>query len=298
MEEWCEPLLRCCEGLYILEEETKNIVLASPYITEGLDRPCVGRPCWEAFLGRDGPCPFCPALDPEDGVYVWDYFDPRGRRWMKVKQLVFRRDGVLYRAGNINMIDEVMRLNYETVQEIAMLQSVLHQSRNDMTSLQREALCDTLTGLLNRNCYQLDLEREYADVPGLGVLYFDINNLKETNDRYRHPAGDALLRRVADVMRLVSSQFGNAKCYRIGGDEFVMLLTHCTMEALARSAKLFEDYMEQYNRDQPHPCSVAVGRAFSEGRCDPEMLVSQADNDMYRCKQEMKRRGTREEETL
>ncbi len=288
IDEWCEALLRCAEGMYILEEESKRIVWASPYLTDGIKAPCVGLPCWKAFLGRETVCPFCPKLSEQDGVYVWDYFEPKSRHWMKVKHLVFCRDGVLYRAGNINMIDDVMGLNYETVQEISMLQTVLAKNRGEMNSLTKEAIYDTLTGLFNRNCFQMDLTREYANVSGLGILYFDLNNLKLINDKYCHTAGDALLRRMADVLRLVCGQAENAKCYRIGGDEFVLLLIQSTEEALKRCEELFAEYMDDYNRGQTHQCSVAIGRAFSEGICDPELLVSQADNDMYRCKQEMK----------
>lgn len=286
--EWCEELLRCAEGLYVLKEESKKIVWANSYFTDRLKEPCVGEPCWKGLLGRKTPCPSCPKLSEQDGVYVWDYYEPHSKRWMKVKHLVFRRDGILYRAGNINMLDDVMRLNYETVQEISMLQTVLAKNRYEMASLTKEAIYDTLTGLFNRNCFQMDLEREYAEVSGLGILYFDLNNLKLINDKYRHKAGDALLRRMADVLRLVCGQAENAKCYRIGGDEFVLLLFQSSEEALKRCAELFAVYMDDYNQGQTHLCSVAVGRAFSEGPRDPELLVSQADNDMYRCKQKMK----------
>lgn len=286
--EWCEPLLSCCEGLYILEEKTKKIIWANSFIAKGIKDFCLGEPCWKVFLHRDGPCSFCPTLTMEDGVYVWDYYAPIEKRWLKVKQLVFNWDGVLYRAGNINMIDEVMHLNYETVQEISMLQSLLTQNNRAMMDIRKGALYDTLTGLLNRNCFQMDLEEEYAHSPGLGVLYLDINNLKEINDSCRHSAGDTLLRRTAHVMQMVSRQAQPSKCYRIGGDEFVMLFKNCTEEKLAGHASLFKTYLENCNRNQPHSCSVAIGMAFSEAACDPEQLVSQADKDMYVCKQQMK----------
>ncbi|MPN20785.1 Diguanylate cyclase DgcN [bioreactor metagenome] len=141
---------------------------------------------------------------------------------------------------------------------------------------------------MNRNGFQVDLEREYADVSGLGVLYFDLNNLKETNDKYGHAAGDALLRRIADVLRLICAQLKHAKCYRVGGDEFVLLLTQSTREALKYCAEMFGDCMDNHNQNETLPCSVAVGQAYSEGPCNPEMLVSQADHAMYRCKQMMK----------
>jgi diguanylate cyclase (GGDEF)-like protein len=286
--DWWEELLRCAEGMYILEEKSKKIVWANNYYTDGLKTSCLGEPCWKVFLRRETPCPFCPSLTEQDGVYTWDYFDPQSRHWMKVKHYVFRKNGTLYRAGNINMIDDVMRLNYETVQEISMLQTVLMKNRCEITSLTKEAIYDTLTGLFNRNCFQMDIKRDYVNVSGLGILYFDLNNLKLINDKFCHTAGDGLLRRMADVLRLVCVQTENAKCYRIGGDEFVLVLSQSTEEALAHCAELFNGYMDDYNRGAEHLCSVALGQAFCKGPCDFELLVSQADQDMYQCKQKMK----------
>jgi GGDEF domain-containing protein len=93
---------------------------------------------------------------------------------------------------------------------------------------------------------------------------------------------------MADVLRLVCIQTENAKCYRIGGDEFVLVLSQSTEEALAHCAELFNGYMDDYNRGAEHLCSVALGQAFCKGPCDFELLVSQADQDMYHCKQKMK----------
>lgn len=107
-----EELLRCAEGMYVMKEESKEIVWVNRFFTDALKAPCVGELCWKVLLRRETPCPFCPRLSEQDGVYVWDYYEPNSKRWMKVKHLVFRRDGVLYRAGNINMIDDVMHLNY------------------------------------------------------------------------------------------------------------------------------------------------------------------------------------------
>ncbi len=286
--EWCEELLRCAEGTFVLKEESKEIVWASLYFSDELKTFCAEVPCWKAFLRRETPCPFCPKLSERDGVYMWDYYNPGSKRWMKIKHLVFRKDGILYRAGNVNMIDDVMHLNYETIQEISMLQTVLAKNRGELASMTKEAIFDTLTGLFNRNCFQMDLEREYTQVSGLGILYFDLNNLKWINDNYRHMAGDAMLRRIAEVLRLVCGQVEHAKCYRIGGDEFTLVLSNSTEEVLEHCVELFVNYMDDYNRGSEHVCSVAIGRAFSEDPGDPELLLTQADNDMYRLKQKMK----------
>jgi len=206
-----------------------------------------------------------------------------------VKNLLFRREGVLYRAGNINMIDDMMRLNHETVQEISTLQTVLSKSQGEMAVLEKEAVYDTLTGLFNRNCFQMDLKQEYSNVAGLGVLYFDLNNLKETNDCCGHETGDELLCRQAKAMRHAARHFKSSRGYRIGGDEFVLLLEGCTQAELTRCEERFAACLDSYNQNEAYPCSVAMGSAYSEAACEkPELLISLADSDMYRVKRAMK----------
>lgn len=286
--EWCEPLTRCAEGLYVLEEESRQIVYLNDYLADAFGTDSIGQPCWRVFLERDKQCPFCPRLSEEDGVYTWDCFDSRGVHWVKVKQLVFSQNGVRYRAGNVNLLDDVMQLNLEAVQGIATIQAVVDANRSELVRLERAANFDTLTGLNNRNCLYLDLEHIYAGAKGLGVLYFDLNNLKETNDDCGHAVGDLLLRRVAEVLRRLMGHLKGSKAYRIGGDEFVLLASEIDELELANLITRFNEYIEAYNKSEIHPCIVAVGHAFSKEGCNPEILVSEADSDMHRKKQRMK----------
>jgi diguanylate cyclase (GGDEF)-like protein len=85
----------------------------------------------------------------------------------------------------------------------------------------READTDALTGLANRRKLLTDLdERLRAGAPTLVVL-FDLDGFKSYNDAFGHPAGDALLRRLALNLAEASERFGRA--YRMGGDEFCVL---------------------------------------------------------------------------
>ena len=85
----------------------------------------------------------------------------------------------------------------------------------------RDAETDALTGLANRRKLLLDLEeRLAAQVPTLLIL-FDLDGFKSYNDAFGHPAGDALLRRLAQKLDAACRQFGRS--YRMGGDEFCVL---------------------------------------------------------------------------
>ena len=289
--EWCEPLIECAEGLYIIEEDTYRLMWASDYTVKNIGTPYVGEPCWKMLFNREQPCTFCPKLTKEDGVYAWDNYDFQNTRWTNIKHLVFERDGVLYRAGNVNVIQDVMQLNYETVQEIAELQNILRKNKGEKLALEKEETSEAMTNLLNRNGFQLELEREYKVAQGLGMLYMDLNNLKEINDHYEHAMGDQILCTVAEAMRQCTKRLNHAKCYRMGGDEFVIVLTDCKESDLVECEERFSNFLNNYNQVAPIKCKVAVGRAFSKCACDPMVLMSVADHNMYRMKQRMKSGG-------
>ena len=295
--EFVQPLLLCAEGLYVIEEETRRIVWVNDYIQNGLNKTLIGSYCWQAFLKRDTPCPFCPVLQENNKVYPWEYFEPDAKRWMKVKHLLFESNGVLYRAGNINMMDDVMSLNYETVQEILALRNTLDKDKVTINALTQEAIFDSLTGLYNRNCFNNDIKTLYAHDKSLGVLFLDMNNLKQINDLYRHETGDELLCRLADALRAVAQNAKSAKCYRIGGDEFALIARNGTKTDLLGYKKTFMQILASYNKGKANVCSVAIGLAFSPKNCDLESLVSLADSDMYTEKIRMKAQEKKHDNT-
>jgi two-component system cell cycle response regulator len=94
-----------------------------------------------------------------------------------------------------------------------------------LQSSRREALTDALTGLGNRRHLMVDLERRCSE-EGLrdpfDLVLFDLDGFKLYNDRFGHPAGDALLVRLSDHFRNAIRPYGSA--YRMGGDEFCALI--------------------------------------------------------------------------
>ena len=95
--------------------------------------------------------------------------------------------------------------------------------------LHQLAMHDSLTGLYNRRFIEEHMAREFArsdrrDYP-LTLLTVDLNNFKEINDRHGHPAGDLVLREFAEHLKRACR--GSDLAGRIGGDEFMLLLTEC-----------------------------------------------------------------------
>jgi diguanylate cyclase (GGDEF)-like protein len=98
----------------------------------------------------------------------------------------------------------------------------------------REALTDGLSGLPNRRALMRDLDRVLADGAHAAIVFFDLDGFKQYNDSFGHSAGDALLRRLGQ--RLKESVDGAGTAYRLGGDEFCVVLEHPSQERIAAAA--------------------------------------------------------------
>jgi two-component system, cell cycle response regulator len=107
---------------------------------------------------------------------------------------------------------------------IARLGMSVHENK----ALLEQVRTDPLTGLGNRGGMQVDLEAEFASASASGedpvtLLLYDLNGFKRFNDTFGHPAGDKLLIRLGAQLRAAVGADGTA--YRIGGDEFCVLLS-------------------------------------------------------------------------
>lgn len=99
---------------------------------------------------------------------------------------------------------------------------------------------DTLTQLLNRQCYYADIERLKDQVTA--AVSVDMNDLKKINDTQGHDAGDKALKTVAAC--LAKNELRNKKIYRIGGDEFAIFYLNKTEDEVKKN-------IEQIGRNYP-----------------------------------------------
>lgn len=142
---------------------------------------------------------------------------------------------------------------------------------------------DSLTGLLNRNAYDSDVEQlRSADIGAVVCVYADMIGLHEMNNHLGHKQGNRMLCEFADAARAF---FGDDRLYRIGGDEFVIISSAHT-EAQTRKQL-------NYMRERLHTqgCEISVGVASSESTSDLPKIVEQAENEMRREKKEYYVRG-------
>lgn len=142
---------------------------------------------------------------------------------------------------------------------------------------------DSLTGLLNRNAYDSDVEQlRSADIGAVVCVYADMIGLREVNNHLGHKQGNRMLCEFADAARAF---FGDDRLYRIGGDEFVIISSAHT-EAQTRKQL-------NYMRERLHTqgCEISVGVASSESTSDLPKIIEQAENEMRREKKEYYVRG-------
>lgn len=142
---------------------------------------------------------------------------------------------------------------------------------------------DSLTGLLNRNAYDSDVEQlRSADIGAVVCVYADMIGLHEVNNHLGHKQGNRMLCEFADAARAF---FGDDRLYRIGGDEFVIISSAHTK---AQTRKQLN-----YMRERLHTqgCEISVGVASSESTSDLPKIIEQAENEMRREKKEYYVRG-------
>lgn len=156
-------------------------------------------------------------------------------------------------------------------------------AQQHLADLEALTLTDALTGLGNRRALERELARAMLRARrldhSLALLYLDVDELKTVNDRFGHSAGDETLRVVANVTRACSRE-GTDSGYRVGGDEFVLvvLTDHVGAEVLAGRIR------QGFATRSPYESTVSVGAIEWDGAMSAGELLSEADRLMYRSK--------------
>ena len=145
-----------------------------------------------------------------------------------------------------------------------------------------DALTDSLTGLPNRRAFVDDLARALetgGPVRRQTLGLYDLDGFKRYNDAYGHPAGDALLQRLSSELADVVA--GHGQAYRLGGDEFCLLLEADGSDAVLRAAA---GALEA--RGDGFDVTASYGRvALPEDAADSEEALHLADRRMYAAKE-------------
>ena len=190
---------------------------------------------------------------------------------------------------------------HSNILEIELLNSAFENMAIRLHERERELLFsanrDSLTGLRNASSYKgwvAEFDKEIENKTAkFGVVVFDLNQLKETNDTFGHDVGDKLIIAAA---KAISDVFKRSPVFRIGGDEFVAILRDTDFEnreeLFARLDAVCENIPVDANGNTP----ISIARGFAAFETDKDScfndVFKRADNAMYENKRQTKRLTT------
>jgi diguanylate cyclase (GGDEF)-like protein len=156
--------------------------------------------------------------------------------------------------------------------------------------LKELAATDSLTGILNRRTIEVETMRQLAQIKrngeNLAIMMIDVDHFKQVNDRFGHPAGDEVLRRLAHLMRSVVR--GTDYIARYGGEEFCILLPGTGEKQAAalaeRLRRLYSELRVDWNGNLIQS-TISIGVADSrQAGTDLETLIKAVDTALYQAK--------------
>jgi diguanylate cyclase (GGDEF)-like protein len=184
----------------------------------------------------------------------------------------------------LGMADVVVRKHQEIRQS---LDQTMEQLTSANLELDRLAGIDPLTNLANRRSLERHLAVEWRRAmrsahDTLSLLVIDVDRFKMLNDTYGHPAGDACLKMLASLLKEIFRREEDLVA-RVGGDEFVVLLTGLDAHAAQSLAERTRVQMEASGG----LCTLSIGWVTVKPTPElkPDMLLYTADQALYRAKQ-------------
>ncbi len=193
---------------------------------------------------------------------------------------------------------KLSRIATNSKDEVGVLANVLNNTYEKIqeytTYINALAYRDSLTGIKNSTAYTEAIAKLNKEInlnnPRFGLVIADINNLKLTNDKYGHDVGNDL---IVHTARILMNTFKNSAVFRIGGDEFAVLLQgddyanyHALLDKLDESCA--RDYISVF--EEKIPVTLARGVALYDPEIDTvyEDVFAKADHAMYMHKHESK----------
>lgn len=180
--------------------------------------------------------------------------------------------------------------------EIGTLSASLKETANQLKIridyINNLAFIDKLTGVKNNTAYMHDASLINEDLHnrevGFALFIIDINGLKSINDKHGHDYGNKL---IIEVSNIIAEIFGYENVYRIGGDEFAVIMREFNSEKCGEYERKFEKLID--NSKSQFKLSAAIGSASYEESKDSsfESVFKTADERMYKMKTEMKSQG-------
>lgn len=171
------------------------------------------------------------------------------------------------------------------------IRDLLIVSEKELDKTKHQVLVDALTGTYSKHAYvdvedEIDKKINEKTMENFALVVFDLNDLKSINDTYGHEAGDKYL---VDSTKLIAEYYKDIPIYRIGGDEFVVLLKD---ENYERRQELFDAFNERIEKNRIENQRVIVPSGLAEFEPSKDTTITKvftrADRRMYERKQQLK----------
>lgn len=184
------------------------------------------------------------------------------RKWVIIVGTLVTVLTVIYFGWNVNTV----RLLNRKVTEL----------EENKELLKRISYTDALTAVNNRTKYN-EVWRDIKEksLENMGVAYFDLNGLKQINDTKSHDEGDKYICKAADII----SEMFEEDCYRIGGDEFVVLSAGIEKELFANKISSIKKQMQENKID------ISVGHCWKASCSNVKIMRKEAEEQMYKEKE-------------
>lgn len=199
-------------------------------------------------------------------------------------------------ANYVNTLDKTTKesslshLSIQTGDEVEQLFESIKKMESDLLNVSDSLAVatwnsqhDSMTQLYNKRYLKECIKDIKEDIP-VGIIYYDVDNLKKMNDICGHESGDKVIKKTAEFIK--KHQPKEALSFRIGGDEFLMLVPGITETGLSEmtTGMKFDPEKQLTVPDQEVCCRIAIGYAYGLGK-DIEEIIEAADQNMYLDKQ-------------
>ena len=185
-----------------------------------------------------------------------------------------RREALVNGAFDYFQLPGEFDLLIERIQQLVTL-------RQKIETLRADADLDHLTGLANRRRFRVALKREverwHRYSAPCALLLIDIDHLKQINDKFGHPAGDAVIRQIAHTLTEVSRD--NDTAARLGGEEFALLLAGTNSAKAAAAADRLRAVLRRRSVEGVGTVTVSIGVAACPDSATSERSLYKAGDD-------------------
>jgi len=201
--------------------------------------------------------------------------------------------GTISSNRNVNT-DELFLINKDNEigylgKAIQKMVSDINASTENLSHAIYDSTHDAMTQVFNKRHYN-NMIPIFKESSSICVIYFDVNNLKLMNDTLGHEHGDYVIKKAAEYIHQFTGE--SSLCFRMGGDEFLLVITDY------KSFSEINCIIEKLDSDSPYilspendsvKCALSYGYDYAKGNFSFEKLLSNAEDNMYTKKAELKK---------